>query len=88
MRSLYHEYKNVYARKILCDQRGVENGLKALKSRIRNIEDKMELSSILIAREHAHAEVKSIFLGACLYDPAYPGLGEAWGDFEVWKEVI
>jgi thymidylate kinase len=53
----------VYKRKILFDKRGVENGLRtALKSKIRDIEDKMELFSILIAREHALAEVMSLKL--------------------------
>ena len=48
----------MYKRKILYDERGIEYSSTALKSKIRDIEDKMELSSILIAREHAHAEVK------------------------------
>jgi hypothetical protein len=58
LRSLYHEYKKVYKKKLLYDQRGIDYSSTALKIQIRDIEDKMELSSILIAREHARAEVK------------------------------
>ena len=57
LRSLYHEYKNVYKRKLYYEAKGIENGLTSLKCKIYDIEEKLELSSILIAREHAHAEV-------------------------------
>lgn len=48
----------MYKKKLIYDQRGIDYSSTALKIQIRDIEDKMELSSILIAREHARAEVK------------------------------
>ncbi|XP_028401865.1 vacuolar protein sorting-associated protein 13C-like [Dendronephthya gigantea] len=58
-RSLYHEYKNVYKTKLLYDQRGIKNVSTSFKSKIHDIEDELQLSSILIAREHALAEFKT-----------------------------
>lgn len=45
--------------KLFYEKRGFEIGSSALQNKIRDIEDKMELSSIIIAREHAYAEVNS-----------------------------
>ena len=67
-RSLYHEYKNVYKRKLLYEQqRGIATD-STLNNAIHDIEDKLELSSILVAREHAHAEVNNEVVNfKCVY---------------------
>ena len=57
----------MYTRKLLYEQSGIATD-STLNNEIRDIEDKLELSSILVAREHAHAEVNDEVVNfKCVY---------------------
>ena len=54
-RELYHKYKDSFKVKLLYIDKGIDDS--ALRPRIRELEDQLDISSILIAREHGQSEV-------------------------------